>query len=99
MLRSLLPAFTFAICLSVSAQTRAPDEVPPAATAPSGGIQGQNIFEVKPEVKPDASSDPNYMKQNNAERNKVQPGNSAPMWRGVASGMEGFSSLPKSQAP
>jgi formate dehydrogenase subunit gamma len=64
-----------------------------------GGIQGQNIFDVKPEVKPDASSDPNYMKQDNATRNKVQPGNSAPMWRGIAAGMEGFSSLPKSEAP
>jgi formate dehydrogenase subunit gamma len=29
----------------------------------------------------------------------VQPGNNAPMWRGVAGGMEGYSSLPKSQAP
>ena len=47
----------------------------------------------------DASSDPNYLKQNNGERNKVQPGNNAPMWRGVAAGMEGFSSLPKSEAP
>jgi len=64
-----------------------------------GGIQGQNIFDVKPEVKPDASSDPNYLKQDNAARNKVQPGNSAPMWRGVAAGMEGYSSLPKSTAP
>jgi len=71
------------------------DLVPPQ----QGGIQGQNIFDVKPEVKPDASSDPNYLKQDNATRNKVQPGNSAPMWRGVAAGMEGVSSLPKSQAP
>jgi formate dehydrogenase subunit gamma len=39
------------------------------------------------------------MKQGNAERNKVQPGNSAPMWRGVVAGVEGYSSLPKSQAP
>lgn len=103
MLRSLLLTFTLAISLSASAQNKAQDDAvpPPGAAAPAaqGGIQGQNIFDVKPEVKPDASSDPNYMKQNNAERNKVQPGNSAPMWRGVASGMEGYSSLPKSQAP
>lgn len=76
---------------------------PPAAAQPApaqqGGIQGQNILDVKPEVKPDASSDPNYMKQSNAERNKVQPGNNAPMWRAVGSGAEGFTSLPKSQAP
>ena len=80
----------------MSAQTKPQDDPAPAAP---GGIQGQNILEVKPEVKPDASSDPKYMEQNNAERNKVQPGNNAPMWRGVAAGVDGFSSLPKSQAP
>jgi formate dehydrogenase subunit gamma len=68
------------------------------APAP-GGIQGQNIFDVKPEVKRDASSEPGYMEQNNAQRNAVQPGNNAPTWRDVQRGMEGFSSLPKSQAP
>ena len=102
MLRSLLLAASLALCFSASAQTKAPDDpVPaaPAAPASPGGIQGQNIFDVKPEVKPDASSDPNYMKQGNAERNKVQPGNNAPMWRGVAAGVEGYTSLPKSQAP
>jgi formate dehydrogenase subunit gamma len=75
---------------------------PPPAAQPApaqGGIQGQNIFDVKPEVKPDASSDPNYLKQNNAERGKVQPGNNAPMWRAVGAGAEGFTSLPRSQAP
>lgn len=71
------------------------DEPPPA----TGGIQGQNIFDVKPEVKRDASSEPGYLEQNNAERNRVQPGNNAPMWRGVASGVPGYSSLPKEQAP
>jgi formate dehydrogenase subunit gamma len=81
---------------SQAAPTRSLDDPVPAAP---GGIQGQNIFDVKPEVKPDASSDPKYMQQGNGERNKVQPGNNAPMWRGVASGMEGFSSLPKSEAP
>jgi formate dehydrogenase subunit gamma len=101
MLRSLLLTFTLAASLSAFAQNRAQDEVPPANGAPAaqGGIQGQNIFDVKPEVKPDASSDPNYLKQDNATRNKVQPGNSAPMWRGVAAGMEGISSLPKTEAP
>lgn len=66
--------------------------VAPAAT---GGIQGQNIFEVKPE----ASADPNYAQQTNGERAKVQPGNNAPMWRQVGQGVTGYSSLPKSQAP
>jgi formate dehydrogenase subunit gamma len=105
MLRSLLLTFALSATLPALAQTKVPDDpAPPAApgaTVPAapGGIQGQNIFDVKPEVKPDASSDPDYMKQNNAERNRVQPGNNAPIWRGVVSGMEGFTSLPKSQAP
>ena len=64
-----------------------------------GGIRGQNIFEVKPEVKRDASSDPDYLKQNNAQRNKVQPGNNSPMWRSATGGVQGYSSLPKSEAP
>ncbi|HSV80877.1 MAG TPA: formate dehydrogenase subunit gamma, partial [Ramlibacter sp.] len=77
----------------------ADDPAPPGTAPTGGGIQGQNIFDVKPEVKRDASSDPDYLKQNNAQRNAVQPGNNAPMWRGVERGMEGYSSLPKSQAP
>jgi formate dehydrogenase subunit gamma len=76
---------------------------PAAATAPAatpgstgaGGIQGQSIFEVKPE----ASADPNYLKQDNGQRAKVQPMNNAPMWRAVGSGAEGYSSLPKATAP
>ncbi|NMM10409.1 MAG: formate dehydrogenase subunit gamma [Polaromonas sp.] len=71
----------------------------PAASAPAAattaGIQSQNIFEVKP----DASADPNYAKQTNGERAKVQPGNNAPMWRQVGSGVTGHSNLPKSEAP
>ena len=98
MLRSLLFTCVLAISLPAAAQTRQDDLPPP--TAPSqGGIQGQNILDVKPEVKPDASSDPNYLKQNNAQRNQVQPGNNSPMWRGVAGGLQGFTSLPKSQDP
>ncbi|MBA3772037.1 MAG: formate dehydrogenase subunit gamma [Ramlibacter sp.] len=96
MMRSLLLVLSLAFSVSVSAQTRPPDDPAPAGP---GGIQGQNILDVKPEVKPDASSDPKYMQQGNAERNRVQPGNNAPMWRGVAAGVEGFTSLPRSQAP
>ncbi len=72
-------------------------EPPATAAAPpaAGGIQSQNIFEVKPE----ASADPNYLNQSNGERAKVQPGNNAPMWRQVGQGVTGYSSLPKSQAP
>ncbi len=65
---------------------------PPAAMP---GIQGQNIMEVQP----DASKDPAYPKQTNAERAQVQPGNNAPMWRAVGAGAEGYTSLPKSDAP
>jgi formate dehydrogenase subunit gamma len=100
LLRSLLLGSCLAISLSAPAQTRQEDLAPPPAATPgAGGIQGQNILDVKPEVKPDASSDPNYMNQTNAERNRVQPGNNAPMWRGVAAGADGYTSLPKSQAP
>ncbi|MEJ8848662.1 formate dehydrogenase subunit gamma [Variovorax rhizosphaerae] len=89
-----------ALCLSLSlsllgvgaavAQTAAQ---PPAA-APAG-VQSQNIFEVKPE----ASAEPGYLDQTNGERNKVQPGNNAPMWRQVSGGVTGYSSLPLSEAP
>ena len=108
MLRSLLVAssLAFGLAATAMAQDRSRDDLqPPAATAPApaapqdGGIKGQNIFDVKPEVRPDASSDPKYMDQNNAERNRVQPGNNAPMWRGVARGLEGYSSLPERQDP
>ena len=67
----------------------------PASPAATGGIQGQNIFEVKP----DASEVPGYASQTNGERIRVQPGNNAPMWRQVGQGVTGYSSLPISQAP
>ena len=83
----------------VSAQTAAAPVAPAvsasAAARPTGGIQSANIFEVEPE----ASADPNYAKQTNGERVKVQPGNNAPMWRQVGTGITGYSSLPKSEAP
>jgi formate dehydrogenase subunit gamma len=66
-----------------------------AAPAATGGIQSQNIFEVRP----DASADPKYAEQTNGERAKVQPGNNAPMWRQVGQGVTGYSSLPTTQAP
>ena len=72
-----------------------PAAATPVAPATAGGIQSQNIFEVKP----DASTEPGYDKQTNAERAKVQPGNNAPMWRQVGQGVTGYSSLPKSEAP
>ncbi len=105
-------ALAFCVGLALPAAAQSPAQqgqgsaVQPAPARPmddavpgAGGIQGQNIFDVKPEVKRDASSDPGYLEQNNAQRNAVQPGNNSPMWRHVKSGIEGYSSLPESQAP
>ena len=78
---------------SAPATVSAPDLVPPSAT--QGGIQSANIMDIKPE----ASLEPGYAKQSNAERGKVQPGNNAPMWRQVGAGAEGFTSYPKDTAP
>ena len=65
----------------------------PAGAAPA--VQSANIMDVKPE----ASADPGYATQTNGERMKVQPGNNAPMWRQVGSGVQGYSSLPLREAP
>lgn len=92
--RSLLLAAAIALASPAFAQGTSPAAPPPGAGVP-GGIQGQNIFQVKP----DASSEPDYLKQNNGQRNRVQPGNNAPMWRDVAAGRAGTSSLPASEAP
>lgn len=85
---ALLTAFAWG-----GAFAQAKQDVVPAASV--GGIQSQNIMDVKP----DADADPNYATQTNAERARVQPGNNAPMWRQVGAGVTGFSSLPKSEAP
>jgi formate dehydrogenase subunit gamma len=87
--------------VTTPAATAAPQDLSPASApqAAPGAIQGQNIFEVKPEVKRDASNDAGYLQQDNGQRNRVQPGNNAPMWRGVEAGREGTSSLPKSEWP
>jgi formate dehydrogenase subunit gamma len=84
--------FSLALLLLFGAGALAQGSAPlPAAS----GVQSQNIFEVKP----DASLEPGYAKQSNAERSKMQPGNNAPLWRQVGSGVTGTSSLPKSEAP
>ena len=94
-----LAALMLAACAALGsggalAQTAAAP-APTAAPAAVGGVQSANIFEVKP----DASADPAYLAQTNAERAKVQPGNNAPMWRQVGAGVTGFSSLPAHEAP
>ncbi len=76
------------------AQTQAAAAASAPAAVDAGGIKSQNIMEVKP----DASADPGYAKQTNAEREKVQPGNNAPMWRQVGAGATGYTSLPTPEA-
>ena len=94
MLRSLIAVFSIAIGVSGAGLAQGNTPAAPEAVV-QDGIQSQNIFTVKP----DASSEPGYGKQSNAERAKVQPGNNAPMWRAVGAGVTGTSSLPKSEAP
>ena len=93
MLRLRQVFIVLALGLSGLVHAQAPSKQPLQDAAP--GIQSQNIMDVKP----DASADPKYAQQSNAERAKVQPGNNAPMWRQVGAGVTGYSSLPKSEAP
>jgi formate dehydrogenase subunit gamma len=81
--QSVLCAVLTVFALSAVAQDKAP------------AVQSVNIQDVKP----DASDAPGYAAQTNAERAKVQPGNNAPVWRAVGAGAEGYTSLPKSEAP
>jgi formate dehydrogenase subunit gamma len=84
--------------LSATAQNTtaaSPAAAPQADKAAAPGVQSANIFSIAP----DANTDPKYADQNNGERNKVQPGNNAPIWRQVGAGATGYSSLPASEAP
>jgi formate dehydrogenase subunit gamma len=92
-----LAALLLAACAALGSPGALAQTAAPAPTAPAavGGVQSANIFEVKP----DASADPAYLAQTNAERAKVQPGNNSPMWRQVGAGVTGFSSLPAHEAP
>lgn len=42
----------------------------------------------------DAAQEPGYASQSNAERQRVQPGNNAPVWRQVGQGVEGTVNFP-----
>ena len=88
LLSSVLLALATSVAFTAAA---APDKAASAAL----GVLSVNI----PEMTTEASQAPNYANQTNAERAQVQPGNNAPMWRDVGRGVEGYSSLPKSQAP
>ena len=98
----IMGALIFGAAFSVSAQTAAkpaaPESKAVAAEAPQAaalGVKSANIFSIAP----DANTDPKYADQNNGERDKVQPGNNAPMWRQVGAGVNGYTSLPASVAP
>ena len=91
----MIKAFSVVAALALCWGSAVAQTAPAAPVAAMPGIQGQNIMDVKP----DASDAPGYAEQTNGERAKVQPGNNAPMWRQVGSGVAGFSSLPKSEAP
>jgi formate dehydrogenase subunit gamma len=96
-MRRMLLTFGLAMAaLGVCAQTPAPASPAPAAkTETSLGVKSANVFQLAP----GADADANYKDQTNAERGQVQPGNNAPMWRAVGQGVNGYTSLPKSQAP
>ena len=98
----LMGALIFGAAFSVSAQTAAkpaaPESKAVAAEAPQAAALGgksANLFSIAP----DANTDLKYADQNNGERDKVQPGNNAPMWRQVGAGVNGYTSLPASVAP
>jgi formate dehydrogenase subunit gamma len=90
-------------CAATMAQSQPPSPGTPPAVQPAaggaaaaapGGIRSANIFEIAP----DASTDPSYPNQTNAQRAQVQPGNNAPMWRDVGKGVTGYSSLPYAES-
>jgi formate dehydrogenase subunit gamma len=94
---SAMPCLTLRLCLSVLAGVLVSAMATAAEPAPAAGapaVQSANILDIK-----DASSEPGYANQDNAQRAQVQPGNNAPMWRQVGQGVTGYSSLPQSQAP
>ncbi len=78
--------------LGVAQAQSAPEPAAAAAQAPAAlpGVQSANIFQIAP----DASTDPKYAEQTNAERGQVQPGNNAPMWRQVGQGVTGVTNFP-----
>lgn len=64
-----------------------------ALLAPPAGAQGNGAAKTAPNVE---SVD--ILKQNQAERTLVQPGNTAPTWRAMTDGQKHYSSLPAPEA-
>lgn len=90
-----LPTFIASLCLMGASAVWAQGAVAPALSASAPAVQSVAIQDVRPE----ASAEPGYAQQTNAERAMVQPGNNAPLWRQVGAGVSGVSSLPVTQAP
>ncbi len=90
-----LAVLTIALLAWGSAMAQGANAAPAVVAPPVAPVvQSPSINDVKP----DASTESGYAKQTNAERAKVQPGNNAPMWRQVGSGVTGYSSLPTPEA-
>ncbi|WP_449370390.1 formate dehydrogenase subunit gamma [Thiomonas sp.] len=83
---SFLVASLFAVALLTALPAAQAADAAPAAAATAA-----------PAAPPGAATLPGYLKQNNAARGKVQPGNNAPMWREVKR-QSGFTSLPYPEA-
>ena len=72
-----MPCLTLRLCLSVLAGVLVSAMATAAEPAPAAGapaVQSASILDIK-----DASSEPGYASQDNAQRAQVQPGNNAPM--------------------
>lgn len=95
-LRAGLLAALLLACGSVLAAEPEPAaaaaSAPVAAPAPLAGapaIRSANILTLQ-----DASAEPGYAEQSNAQRAQVQPGNNAPVWRQVGQGVSGTVNMP-----
>lgn len=89
----LLAALLLTGGLALAAEpAAAPAPAPAAALAPLAGptaIRSANILTLQ-----DASAEPGYAEQSNAQRAQVQPGNNAPVWRQVGQGVSGTVNMP-----
>lgn len=79
-----------------------PAQTPPAPGAVQAGVQQGTQATASqlaghPAAPPGADTLAGYAEQNNGQREQVQPGNNAPMWRAIKQ-QSGFSSLPAPEA-
>lgn len=95
----LLAALLLAGGLALAAEPGPAAAAPPATAAASvptptplagpTAIRSANILTLQ-----DASAEPGYAEQSNAQRAQVQPGNNAPVWRQVGQGVTGTVNMP-----